>query len=57
MCDSCLPRRLLVVGRNLLRVQKHILLEPFMYVLDRISAQAMQPKELRSVIILSSKVT
>lgn len=50
MCEAGLPRRLFSVGRQILRTDDHPLTSPFFYVLERMSAQAMAPKQLRSAI-------
>uniref|UniRef100_A0A914UR03 Uncharacterized protein n=1 Tax=Plectus sambesii TaxID=2011161 RepID=A0A914UR03_9BILA len=47
MCDAGLPRRLFVVGNSLLKTDVHLLLPPFYYILERLSNNSMQPRELR----------
>uniref|UniRef100_A0A1I7XKI0 Anaphase-promoting complex subunit 1 n=1 Tax=Heterorhabditis bacteriophora TaxID=37862 RepID=A0A1I7XKI0_HETBA len=52
MCQVDMPRHLLTIASKLFLCENHILLQPFYYILERLSYQAMQPNQLRRFLRL-----
>lgn len=49
MCSYDTSRYVLEVGEHLFKSEKHPLLLPFHYILERLASHAMQPRELRYI--------
>lgn len=47
MCDAGMAGELLSIGRVALQDEAHPLHQPLQYVIERLSAQALEPKDLR----------
>ncbi|KFM56662.1 WD repeat and FYVE domain-containing protein 3, partial [Stegodyphus mimosarum] len=54
MCESGLPGELLVHCHIALENENHLLHPPLQYILERLSAQSLQPKDLREFLRLGS---
>ncbi|KHN81224.1 WD repeat and FYVE domain-containing protein 3 [Toxocara canis] len=52
MCQANMARSILRVGRNVFKTEKHLLLAPFYYVLERLSSHAITPTDLRHFLRL-----
>ncbi|VDM63087.1 unnamed protein product [Angiostrongylus costaricensis] len=52
MCQVDMPRHLLTIASKLFLCENHILLQPFYYLLERLSYQSMQPSQLRHFLRL-----
>lgn len=52
MCEAGLPGELLKVGRIALEEETHSLHPPFQYILERLAAQTIEPKDLREFLRL-----
>uniref|UniRef100_A0A914ZRD5 WD repeat and FYVE domain-containing protein 3 n=1 Tax=Parascaris univalens TaxID=6257 RepID=A0A914ZRD5_PARUN len=52
MCQANMARSMLRVGKNVFKSEKHLLLAPFYYVLERLSSHAITPTDLRQFLRL-----
>uniref|UniRef100_A0A1I7VIR8 WD repeat and FYVE domain-containing protein 3 n=1 Tax=Loa loa TaxID=7209 RepID=A0A1I7VIR8_LOALO len=52
MCQSNMAHSILKVGVNVFKSEKHLMLGPFYYVLERLSSHAITPSDLRSFLRL-----
>lgn len=50
MCEAGLPRIIFKIASTLFIREDHPLLPPFYYILERLAAHSMQPKELREFL-------
>ncbi|CCF23439.1 WD repeat and FYVE domain-containing protein 3 [Caenorhabditis elegans] len=54
MCQVDMPKHLLRIAEKLFLTENHILLQPFYYLLERLSYQSLTPNQLRSFLRLDS---
>uniref|UniRef100_T1IS53 WD repeat and FYVE domain-containing protein 3 n=1 Tax=Strigamia maritima TaxID=126957 RepID=T1IS53_STRMM len=54
MCEVGMPNQLLVLCRPALEEESHFLHPPLQYIFERLSAQALEPKDLRNFFRLSN---
>ncbi|CAB3409518.1 unnamed protein product [Caenorhabditis bovis] len=54
MCQIDMPKCLLDVAGKLFLMENHLLLQPFYYLLERLSYQSLTPNQLRSFLRLDS---
>ncbi|KAL3982042.1 Beige/BEACH domain family protein [Acanthocheilonema viteae] len=52
MCQSNMAQSILKIGVNVFKSEKHLMLAPFYYVLERLSSHAITPSDLRSFLRL-----
>ncbi|OZC09884.1 hypothetical protein X798_02990 [Onchocerca flexuosa] len=52
MCQSNMAHSILKIGVNVFKSEKHLMLAPFYYVLERLSSHAITPSDLRSFLRL-----
>ncbi|VDN02986.1 unnamed protein product [Thelazia callipaeda] len=52
MCQSNMAHNILKIGVNVFKSEKHLMLAPFYYVLERLSSHAITPSDLRSFLRL-----
>jgi hypothetical protein len=52
MCEAGLPGQLLTIGRLALEDETHPLHPPLQYMLERLAAQTLEPRDLRQVLYL-----
>lgn len=49
MCQSNMAHNILKIGVNVFKSEKHLMLAPFYYILERLSSHAITPSDLRLV--------
>ncbi|CAI2350201.1 unnamed protein product [Caenorhabditis sp. 36 PRJEB53466] len=54
MCQVDMPKHLLRIAGKLFLAESHVLLQPFYYLLERLSYQSLTPNQLRSFLRLDS---
>lgn len=52
MCQANMARSILKIGEKVFRSEKHLLLGPFYYILERLSSHAITPRDLRHFLRL-----
>ncbi|VDN90901.1 unnamed protein product [Brugia pahangi] len=52
MCQSNMAHSILKIGVNVFKSEKHLMLAPFYYILERLSSHAITPSDLRSFLRL-----
>ena len=55
MCEAGLPGQLLAIGQLALEDETHPLHPPLQYMLERLAAQTLEPRDLRYIAILYLK--